>query len=121
MCSIRRFTPEEREAFDFVALHFGLKIDCVCALVITHCEGLTDREKKKIVDDFHSNPETRDMAKFMKKGIFTVGFPAKEDIKPRFWSAMEEDMEDDIKEIKRLIAKSPPNGIIFTDYMGSLL
>ena len=45
------------------------------ALVITHCEGITDEERQGIVAEFQSDARTSQIAIFIGKEIQTVGFP----------------------------------------------
>ena len=47
----------------------------ISALVITHCEGLNKEACERLVKNFRSNEDTKDIATFMGKGIYTVGFP----------------------------------------------
>lgn len=46
------------------------------ALVITHCEGLTAHAREGVVENFVNSIDTKDIAAFMGKGIYAVGFPA---------------------------------------------
>ena len=45
------------------------------ALVITHCEGITDEERQGIVAEFRSDARTAQIATIIGKEIQTVGFP----------------------------------------------
>ena len=101
-----RYTPEEKEAFDFIVQRFGKQISAVCALVITHCDGDDKEARSALIEDFRSNPTTCDVANFMKKGIYTVGFPHKEKTLPIVYEALSGNMEKDIEQLHDLIANS---------------
>lgn len=101
-----RYTPEEKKAFDFIVSRFGLQISSVCALVITHCDTDDEESRKTIIDDFRSNPNTSKVANFMKKGIYTVGFPLKDKTLPAIYEALKGSMEKDAQQLRDVIATS---------------
>ena len=47
----------------------------ISALVITDCESRSDEERMELVDKFKSNTQSKDLAAWMGKGVYTVGFP----------------------------------------------
>jgi GTP-binding protein EngB required for normal cell division len=81
-----RFTQEERETFDFIIREFREAVSEMSALIITNCENMGKKAREEYIMDFRSRPATADIANFMGKGIYAVGFP---DL-----SHMEEDDED---------------------------
>ena len=101
-----RFTPEEKEAFDFVAKRFGREISGISALVITHCDTDSEETRKALVNDFRRNEATREIANFMKQGIYTVGFPNEADTLPYILKAIDKEIEKDRKKIRDLIERS---------------
>ena len=46
----------------------------LCALVITHCDGFKDGARQEAIDNFRCTGVCRDIAKFVGKSIYTVGF-----------------------------------------------
>lgn len=72
----RRFTLEVRDTFKRITDKLkGRNISDVSALVFTGCEQLSDEGREEFVSDFTKHKHTRDVANFMKKGVFCVGFP----------------------------------------------
>ena len=74
-----RFTPEEKNSFDFIRSEFGEHISVMSALVITNCDNKDDKARRDLIQEFRSNPLTKSTAEFMKAGIYAVGFPPKRD------------------------------------------
>jgi hypothetical protein len=70
-----RFSSNDKELFDLMLSYFKEEVSALSALVITGCEGVDEKRRKEIVEEFKTSPLTRHIGKFMKKGIFTVGFP----------------------------------------------
>ena len=60
MCAVRSLDPQARS---------------LSALIITHCEGITDESRQGIVQNFKDDPRGMKVAGFIGKGIYTVGFP----------------------------------------------
>ncbi len=73
-----RFTPEEKRSLDFIREKFSNEISEISALVITNCDQMTEDARTRLVEEFKTNPLTKDTADFMKAGIYTVGFPSRE-------------------------------------------
>ena len=101
-----RFTPEEKEAFDFVAKRFGREISGISALVITHCDAQSEEARKALVKDFCRNEATCEIANFMKQGIYTVGFPNEDDTESYILKAIDKEIEKDRKKIRDVIERS---------------
>ena len=101
-----RCTPEEKKAFDFIVQRFGEQISAVCALVITHCDSDDKAARRALIEDFRSNPATCEVANFMKKGIYTVGFPHKEKTLPAIYDVLSDTMENEVEQLHDLIANS---------------
>ena len=70
-----RFTKEERECIDAIIRNFGPQFSDISALVVTGCEQMGAEERRELVDEFKSSELTKDIANFMRKGIYPVGFP----------------------------------------------
>ena len=101
-----RFTNEERVVFDKIQKNFSHLINKISLLLITNCETLGEEAREKVIDDFRSDPLTKDFAKMMLKGIFTVGFPDTKGVKPVFKQEIVQSMKDDISPVHKLIANA---------------
>ena len=66
---------EEAEVFQGIKQNLQDNIEEASALVITCCENKSTAAREDIVKKFHSSKSTVKLAEFMKKGIYTVGFP----------------------------------------------
>lgn len=99
-----RFTKEERVVFDKIQKNFSQLINRISMLIITNCDALTKEAREKVIADFRSDPLTKDFAKMMTKGIYTVGFPDTKTINPMFKPAMLQCMKEDMYPIHKLIA-----------------
>ena len=99
-----RFSPEEKEAFEYISKRLGENISAVSAMVLTHCDNEDEEARQSLINDFRTGVMTKQMASCMKKGIYTVGFPDKSKMKPRMKALMEEDIEADRKVLLKLIA-----------------
>ena len=69
------FTAEERECLETIIEIFHRDISDIAGLVVTRCEHMTADSRDKYVEEFRSNAHTSEIAAFMEKGIFPVGFP----------------------------------------------
>ena len=69
------FSEEEKETFAFIISEFKKSVSAMSALVITHCDGMEDDEREDCIRDFRTAKVSCDIAGFMQKGIYTVGFP----------------------------------------------
>ena len=71
-----------------------------------HCDSDDKVTRRALIEDFRSNPATSDVANFMKKGIYTVGFPHKEKTLPAIYEALSDNMENEVEQLHDLIANS---------------
>ena len=97
-----RFTDEEKAVFKIIMEHFETEVSCISALVLTHCDTLTDGQREKAVQDFVTKPSTMNIAQFMKKGIFDVGFTTN----PLFQGILGDRMKKDAKRLKDVLFSS---------------
>ena len=99
-----RLTGDERATFDFIMRFCG--ISPISALVLTHCDGIRKESHKDIIQDFCRDQRSADAAKFMQKGIYTVGFPDLSTLRPERRSLYEEDMAAEAKTLRNLMFRS---------------
>lgn len=98
-----RFTPEEKETFDYIIKNFRKEISGISALVVTSCEDLDEEGREKVKKEFSSNASTTDLASFMGKGIFTVGFPDLKNVKEKYREDYKADAEQDAEVLRELV------------------
>jgi hypothetical protein len=75
------------------------KISRISALVLTHCESLSEKERKEAIKQLKKDHPS--IAKLMGKGILAVGFPASSHIQPG--SPLSQRMEEDKANLRKLI------------------
>ena len=68
-----RFTPEEKNSFNFILSRCGEDFSSMSALVITNCDNKDEKGRSDVIQEFKSSPLTKPIAEFMKAGIYTVG------------------------------------------------
>ena len=73
------------------------------ALVITHCEGITDVERKRIVADFETDRRSSKVTASIGKGIHTVGFPDLSRLAPNLRGIYQSGIEENEKTIRQLV------------------
>ena len=115
----RRFSMEVIETIDFIKDNFK-GISPISALVITHCEALTDKARAEFIEHLKSNkdPEIVKVCTFMQKGIYAVGFPDLSVFQECIWPILEQSMEADVKTLHQLIYQSTemrPTSVMFYD------
>lgn len=98
-----RFTPEEKAAFDFIIGHFKEHISQISALVITNCEQKSPAHRQRIVEEFRTHEQTKEIAQFMKKGIFCVGFPQIDEIDEEMRPSLEKRIKKDDEILHDLV------------------
>lgn len=101
-----RFTREEDAAFKAIMDIFGNNISEMSALVITNCENLSEEERKVLVREFKTEDRTAQIARFMGKGIYPVGFPNITEMRAPLRDAYKEGIEADTKTLRQLIIES---------------
>jgi GTPase Era involved in 16S rRNA processing len=101
-----RFTKEEKKTFDFLRENFQNNISNASALTITNCDELDVEGRQNVIQDFRRNKGTGHTAKFMRKGIYAVGFPELKGMKPKLVKVYKEEMKVDEEILTRLVMNS---------------
>ena len=101
-----RFTPEERATFEFVIENFSRDISDISALIVTNCDQKGSKAREAYIKDIKDNEVTKQIARFVNKGIFAVGFPHIEDIDEEMRPFIEKRVEDDKEKLKKLVSES---------------
>ena len=110
-----RLSREEKISSEFM-MKFLCGVSPISALVLTHCEVEGDREA--LLREFRTDQCSADIAKFMQKGIYAVGFPDLSRMKPRMRPVFEEDMAADAETLRDLVFRSTdmlPTNDIFSE------
>ena len=98
-----RFTEVDEWMFDLLTTGrlFSDELSSISALIITGCESFTEEKRKSIIANYvRSKPA---LAKFMKKGIYTVGFPDLDQLLPMPRRAVEEGVKSDQEHLRQLV------------------
>ena len=93
----RSFDENEEKILEAVVCKW--KIIQILALVITHCERLSEEEREKMINQFKENHPS--VAELMGKGILAVGFPDGSHVQPG--SQLSQSVEKDRKKLRQLI------------------
>lgn len=99
-----RFTDEERRTFNYIIRNFTEQISDFSALVLTCCDGQTDDANQEFCASLER--EAGDIVKFMKKGIYMVGFPDVSKMKPSMKGGMEEEMKQHAERLRKVVMKA---------------
>ena len=105
--SERTVTKGFVDTIERIKKHFK-EVSLMSALVITRCETLSDDARERVVKEFETSkdPHLGDIRDFMKKGIYTVGFPDLRMCKEKYRSNFEEEIEKDVKRLHEVVHKS---------------
>lgn len=85
--------------------NFRKEISAISALVVTSCDDLDEDGREKVRKEFFSNANTTEVANFMGKGIFTVGFPDLSKVKPKYREDYEADAKQDAEVLRELVCE----------------
>ena len=79
------------------------KISDISALIVTHCEDMDSDARSAYVEELRSNDRTKHIASFMRKGIYTVGFPDLDKASPQLKAIYEESAKEDAADLHKLV------------------
>ena len=107
-----QFRPEEKFFFDYIIKQFGGDvISDISALVITNCDLKTEETRRMMIDEYKTNEGTREIAQFMRKGIYAVGLPPIGELEtkpPMLKDYFEDSMRNDREALQDLVKGSSP-------------
>jgi hypothetical protein len=75
------------------------QISGISALVLTHCERLSEKERGEMIEQFKKDHPS--IAELMGKGILAVGFPDSSHVQPG--SPLSQRVEEDKANLRKLI------------------
>ena len=93
----------EIEIFNAIRELYKDEIPEVSALVITGCESLNQEGRNSLIKELSTETATAGMAKSMRKGIYAVGFPNLNNIKPVLREEYEQGISSDASVLKELV------------------
>ena len=93
----RQFNADEREILKTVMNKW--KISGISALVLTHCDYLSEEEREKMIEQFKQDHSS--VAELMGKGILAVGFP--EIFHVQHGSQLSRSVKEDEMKLKKLL------------------
>ena len=112
----RQFSPEDYDLFKSIMDLFNARdISDISALVMTRCETESAESRERIVSEFTTHERTRDIAKFMKKGVVCVGFPDLDFVDEMFKEVFKQIAQEDTERLHELIHESNVVKDIFHD------
>ena len=98
-----RITKVERDVFSSIVQKCPPKIT---SLVISYCEDLDESGRDEIIKDFKEDSYSRSIADHIRNGFFAIGFPNLQTMKPKLRAVYKEGVENDLKQINKVIAKA---------------
>ena len=99
-----RFTKEENVTFQSLIDNFGKeRISDISALIVTCCENMDSHARSAYVKELEEDPLTKPITSFMRKGIYTVGFPDVEKAGARLKPIYEDSAKEDAEVLRKLI------------------
>ena len=98
-----RYTDESHSSLIRVVNSLDQRAKSFSALVITHCEGITDEERQGIADDFKHDSRSSQVAAFIGKGIYTVGFPDNSKLSSHLKQVYQKEIDEYETTIRQLV------------------
>ena len=98
-----RYTDESHASLLHAVESLNKQARSVSALVITHCEGMTDVQRRSITAEFRNNARSSQVVNFMEKGTCAVGFPDTSTLPPSVKAVLEHEIAVDATKITRLV------------------
>ena len=98
-----RLTPEDKTTFEIIMKNFS-QLSQISALIVTNCDQKGKSARVKIEQDLQRNAKF--ISNFVKKGVYTVGFPNLSEIDEDMRRLYEESIEKDEKILQQLADSS---------------
>ena len=98
-----RYTDESHTSLLHVVSGLNQQAKSISALVITHCEGMQQIQRKDIMDEFSSNPRGSRIVSVMEKGTYTVGFVDVSTCPTHIKPLIQEGIDNDEKSIRAML------------------
>ena len=98
-----RYTDESHNSFIRTVQSLHQRAKPFCALIITHCEGITNESRQEIIDGFEVGSRSSEVAALMGKKIYTVGLRDISKVEPSMKESYQKGIAEDEKAIRRLV------------------
>ena len=98
-----RYTDESHGSLMHAIENLNQQAKSISALVITHCEGMKDEQRKRIIDEFSRNARSSQVVDFMVFGILAVGFPDTSTLPSHLKPILQNGIEKDEEVMKNLL------------------
>ena len=98
-----RYTDESHRSLIRATNSLSPQAKSLCALVVTHCEGLTEDQLRDIVAEFKDDARTSQVTASIGKEIFTVGFPNTSKLPHQLKQIYEADIAEGRETIRQLV------------------
>ena len=96
-------TKQEKEVFTSILKHGPRTLPDISALVVTYCETLDDMARNELIEQYKTDPSTRDIMSAMGKGIYTVGFTHPEEMNEVVRQIYYQSMANDARMLQKLL------------------
>ena len=100
-----RYTDESHWSLMHAVENLHHQAKSVSALVITHCEGMTDEQREAIIAEFREDTRSLQVVAFMKHGTIAVGFPDISTLPPEVKPILQNAIDRDEKAIRKLVER----------------
>ena len=100
-----RYTDESHNSLIHAVQDLHPQARPFSALVITHCEGIKEENRKDIVEEFKANHRSSQVAAFIGKEILTVGLPDISKVSSNFKPIYQNGITEDEIAIRGLVTK----------------
>ena len=97
------YTDESHQSYVHVVKNLGDQAKRVSALVVTHCEGMTDQQRQVVLDRFQNDRRCLKLVDFMGKGLHAVGFPDISTSPPDAKGILQNAIDTDEEAIRKLV------------------
>ena len=100
-----RYTDESHGSLVHAVKSLHQQAKSVSTLVITHCEGMTDEQRKSIIAEFRDNARSSQVVAFMHHGVCAVGFPDISALAPNVKAILQNGIGRDEEVIRKLVVE----------------
>ena len=100
-----RYTDESHWSLMHAVESLHHQAKSVSALVITHCEGMTDEQREAIIAEFRADARSSQVVAFVQHGTHMVGFPDLSTLPPTVKAILQNAIDRDEEAIRKLVER----------------
>ena len=102
-----RISRNERHVLDSkISLFVESKLKSFSALVISHCEKMSDDVRSNVLEEFKSDSYLRKFANLMQMGIKTTGIPSPNEFEATAYDRMKDKIKYDEAQLAELVVNA---------------